>query len=157
MPRFLSAAVVVVLSAIFFVFELDQDGVVVQAFSCQSRITHPRSCALSNFEGHASGRQQSAKKARKRSSTASALSVSFFSSQTADQAQEVPTQASTVTDAEAAPAFLIERISEIPTNERLFHRISNMCIDVFFKELLLEQQQGEDNDVGRTRKRDKLL
>jgi hypothetical protein len=46
------------------------------------------------------------------------------------------------------PAYIIERISNLPTNDKLFERISNMCIDVFFKELLLESPKPPINGTS---------
>jgi hypothetical protein len=141
-----TTAVVVVVALLFCEHQFQQDLAVVHAFSSSSMVlnrlkTQPRYSASS-----------------------SALSVSFFSSQqTANRAPDVSAKIPAIAPGgqvdDAAPAFLIERISQIPTNERLFHRIADMCIDVFFKELLLdEQRDGEKDDVaGRTRKREKLL
>ena len=123
--------VAVVLVTLFCTHQFAQDAVLVQAFA------YPVP----------SERQE------RRSS---ALSASFSPSRTSNQVQNLPSQAAVIED-DANPPYLIERISQIPTNERLFHRISNMCIDVFFKELLLDEQQDDDIDSGRTRKRDKLL
>jgi hypothetical protein len=73
------------------------------------------------------------------------LSVLFFPERTTSSAS-TESASSQEQDMQAAPAYVIERISNMPTNDRLFERISNMCIDVFFKEQLtdgvfLEQQQ----------------
>ncbi|KAG7337055.1 acyl-CoA N-acyltransferase [Nitzschia inconspicua] len=71
----------------------------------------------------------------------SALQVSFFSEQTStDSAKEE--------DEDVPPAFVIERISNMPINDKLFERISNMCIDVFFKEQLTDAQflEGTNGD-----------
>jgi hypothetical protein len=56
-------------------------------------------------------------------------------------------------DTREGPAFIIERISEMPISDRLFQTISNLCIDVFFKEPLL----GDDSDSNTVTEKERKL
>ena len=132
-----------ILATLFCWHQFAQDAVLVGAFAPSAEINHGQCQGISFEHGYLVGER------RQSPQSSSALSAAF-------QAENIPTQATASTEKDNAPAFLIEGISQIPTNERLFHRISNMCIDVFFKELLLDEQ-GEQTDAARTRKRDKFL
>lgn len=82
------------------------------------------------------------------STTSTALQVSFFSERTST----VPSNG----DARDLPqAYVIERISSMPINDKLFERISNMCIDVFFKEQLTDAE-FMNGDADETPKAGKL-
>ena len=152
--------VVVAATAILLTLQLQPDASVwnkrlswpsVEAFSRRTMLKHQ----LSSYS----------------SSSALGVSLSPAATPTADSSirQLATTAATTTTAAPSAtatnsnnaalnlpPAFVIERISQLPINEKLFQRISSMCIDVFFKEQLLTEEPttcaDEDNKYSKDTK-----
>jgi hypothetical protein len=78
------------------------------------------------------------------------LSAPFFSERTSVKPNEATV--TTPSSISLPPAYVIERISNLPTNDRLFERISSMCIDVFFKEQLLESSPPPINGNSNPKK-----
>jgi hypothetical protein len=86
----------------------------------------------------------------------SALLVSERTSVKSIQARDTTASSSLSSSSSSSsvlpPAYVIDRISKIPTNDKLFERISNMCIDVFFKEQLMESTTSSINGSSNTKK-----
>jgi hypothetical protein len=153
------------LASCLVIVSLQHNGYTVEAFSAVTSSTSHHRMAPPQPRPPPQQQQQqrigrSKKMSLKLSRTTKLSATSSLFQDFVTTVRDVEDTTTTAATTQTKTLYVIERISELPTNDKLFQTIANMCIDIFFKEQLLLKdgiEVGTSDEIRKKKRSGRLL